>query len=135
MRQLDLSALRTCVTRLNEGIARLAQAPQDEVFQESLIQRFEYSYEVSLKVLQRALHVKIGLADDPIARMSLPVTVRTAYEYGLLRSSWDVWDTFRDARNRTSHTYSQEAANAVLAVIPAFAKEVESLLERLHALE
>jgi hypothetical protein len=42
--------------------------------------------------------------------MSFATLVRTASERGLLKSGWDKWQIFREARNITSHTYNQAKA-------------------------
>ena len=113
MQVLDTGAFESCVIRLKDGIARLAQAPGDEVLQESLIKRFEYSYETCLKVLQRALHVIVGIAEDPTARMTLPASIRTAFEFGLFALQLGRVGQVPRRRSRTRHTYSQDAATAV----------------------
>ena len=40
---------------------------------------------------------------------------------------------YRDKRNITSHTYNEAKAIAVAAVVPDFARDVQSLLRRLRA--
>ena len=63
--------------------------------------------------------------------MSFPALIRTASEFGLLRSGWDKWSEFRRARNLTSHVYDEEVARQVVKVIPAFAVEVKALYTNL----
>ena len=57
--------------------------------------------------------------------MTFPTLIRTASEMGLLRSGWDVWYRFREARNLTSHVYNEDVARQVVDQIPCFAEEAD----------
>ena len=50
--------------------------------------------------------------------------IRSANEQGLLLGDWPKWRLYRDMRNKTSHTYDEEIALAVVADIPPFLEEV-----------
>jgi hypothetical protein len=54
---LDLTALVNAVARLREGLERHRQVPQDEQLRDGLIQRFEYTYELSHRMLRRYLRM------------------------------------------------------------------------------
>ena len=58
--------------------------------------------------------------------------IRTASERGLLDNGWDVWSTYRHARNLTSHTYDEKKAREVCIVIPKFTEDATFLLECLQ---
>jgi len=64
--------------------------------------------------------------------MSFAALVRTGSERGLVKSGWDKWQGFRDARNITSLTYDQAKAEQVMKVIPDFLGEAEFLYEQLQ---
>jgi hypothetical protein len=68
---------------------------------------------------------------EAIREMAFPNLIRTGSEQGLLLSGWDVWTKFRDARNITGHTYGEENAAQVYAIIPRFREDVAVLLTRL----
>src|SRR5213075_2770220 len=55
MSKLDLTPLSRAVARLDEGLARHQQSPNDEQLRDGLIQRFEFTYEVCHKLLKRYL--------------------------------------------------------------------------------
>jgi hypothetical protein len=73
-----------------------------------------------------------GANPEEIAQMSFASLVRTGSESGLLRSGWDKWQAFREARNITGHTYDQAKAEQVMKVVPEFLVEAEFLYEQLQ---
>ena len=50
---LDISPLVNAVARLREGLERHRREPQDEQLRDGLIQRFEFTYELSHRMLWR----------------------------------------------------------------------------------
>lgn len=52
---LDLSSLLNAILRLDEGIQRYHQDTSDTQIRDGLIQRFEFVYELSHKMLKRFL--------------------------------------------------------------------------------
>ena len=95
-----------------------------------MIERFEFTYGLSASMLER--HLMHAAPVQPDKKMTFPTLIRTASELGLLRSGWDVWHGFREARNLTSHVYREETARQVLERIPAFAEEAEFLYAELE---
>jgi len=126
---IDVAPLSNAVQRLREGLARCQAEPDDEQLRDGLIQRFEFTYELSHKMLRRYLQDILPSADDA-ARMTFAELVRAGNERGLLRAEWLVWRRFRDIRTRTTHTY--DAAAEVVREIPAFLQEVEHLCAELR---
>jgi len=129
---LDLTPLENAVARLREGLARTAVEPADTQLRDGLIQRFEFTYELSHKMLKRHLEQS---AANPHAydAADFQYLVRSANEQGLLRSDWPVWRRFRELRGKTSHTYDEAVAKDVAAEIPAFLEEAAHLLNALQA--
>ena len=52
---LDLTPLTNAVQRLDEGLARYLSDTSDTQIRDGLIQRFEFTYELSHKMLKRFL--------------------------------------------------------------------------------
>jgi len=129
---LDLTPLENAVARLREGLARTAVEPADTQLRDGLIQRFEFTYELSHKMLKRHLEQS---AANPHAydAADFQYLVRSANEQGLLRSDWPVWRRFRELRGKTSHTYDEAVAKDVAAEIPSFLEEAAHLLNALQA--
>lgn len=128
---LDLSPFAKAVERLDEGIARYQQNPLDTQIRDGLIQRFEFTYEISHKMLKRYLELA-SATPAQYDGMAFQELIRSGNEQGLLRSDWPRWRAFRDMRSKTSHTYDEAVALAVVAEIPAFLLEARHLLDGLR---
>lgn len=130
---VDLSSLRLALASLQRALVRWdASQGQDEELRDACIQRFEYCFELSWKMLKRRLEIDLPDAHS-VDAMSFRDLVRTGAERGLLPDV-DVWMVFRDKRNITSHTYNAAKAAEVAAVIPSFSMHALELLSRLDAL-
>jgi nucleotidyltransferase substrate binding protein (TIGR01987 family) len=128
---LDTTALANAVQRLREGVARCEREPDDDQVRDGLIQRFEFTYELSHKMLRRYL-TEAAAAPDDIAATPFSDLIRAASAQGLLRGDWPLWRRFREMRTRTTHTYNSDTAREVVAAIPAFLAEAEHLLGELR---
>jgi nucleotidyltransferase substrate binding protein (TIGR01987 family) len=129
--KLGTTSLGNAVRRLREGLARYEREPRDEQIRDGLIQRFEFTYELSHKMLRRYLK-EIAASPDEIEQMPFADLIRTANGQGLLRGDWPAWRRFREMRARTSHTYDAEVASQVAAAIPEFLEEAEHLYAELQ---
>ena len=128
---IDISPLVKAVERLREGLDRHHREPADEQLRDGLIQRFEFTYEISHRMLRRYLR-QIAASPDAFAQMPFQDLIRSGNEQGLLRSDWPVWRRYRDMRARTSHTYAAAVAEQIAAGIPDFLAEVMYLREQLQ---
>ncbi|GAA5819440.1 MAG: nucleotidyltransferase substrate binding protein [Methanobrevibacter sp. CfCl-M3] len=87
----------------------------DEIFyakegaRASVIQHFEYTYELSWKMMKRFLEIDIGDQADALSRKGL---FRMIGEKQLI-SEFEPWNEFNNARNKTSHTYNEDVAKEV----------------------
>jgi len=124
--KLNLPLLARAIDRLDEGWQRYQQDIGDTQIRDGLIQRFEFTYELSLKTLRRYFE----LTADSWARikaLSFDNFIRHAWDEGLLNVQIKQWRTFREKRNITSHTYDEKKAVEVCAVIPEFLIEAKYL--------
>ena len=128
--KLDFTSLRSALSRLAEGYQRYQSDVSDIQIRDGLIQRYEFTYEISHKMLKR--HLEMTSA-NPEAFDALPFAdlIRTANEQSLLKSDWSAWKIFREMRAKTSHTYDEDIAQTVVKVIPAFIEEIEFLVQQL----
>ncbi len=129
--KLDATTLANAVRRLREGLARCEQEPADEQLRDGLIQRFEFTYELSHKMLRRYLRETAAAADE-FERMPFADLIRAGSAQGLLGMDWPGWRRFREMRARISHVYDAAAALAVVAAIPEFLREAEHLCAELE---
>jgi len=130
MSTIDYAPLGKAIARLREGLDALRREPENTLYRDGVIQRFEFTYGLCASMLERYLrsNATVTLEQKP----TFPALIRTASESGLLNSGWDVWFDFRKARNLTSHIYNEEVAQQVITQIPAFALEAEFLLKELE---
>ena len=130
MGAIDYSPLGRAIERLKEALALVARDPENDIYRDALIQRFEFTYGLCASMLERFLMSNSTATLEQ--RPTFPTLIRTASDAGLLKSGWDVWFDFRKARNLTSHVYNKETAREVVTQIPAFAEEAAFLLESLE---
>lgn len=130
VKELDISSLEKAITSLNEAVTAYSIQASNNFIRDAAIQRFEYTYELSHKMLKRYLAITEP-SEEVIDQMAFPDLIRTASERGLLSNGWDIWKDYRHARNATSHTYNEKKAKEVYQVIPDFLNEANHLLAEL----
>lgn len=128
---LDLTPLSNAVNRLGEGLVRYQSDTKDAQIRDGLIQRFEFTYEISHKMLKRHLEA-VSPTPDQFDGMPFSDLIRTGNEQGLLLGDWSVWRVYREMRSKTSHAYDEGVAITVVQGIPAFLEEARELLRRLQ---
>jgi len=128
---LDFQSLEKAVAQLDAGLREALSAPDSQLLRDGVIQRFEYTYELSWKMLRRYLEATLPNPEE-VDGMSFQTLIRTGSEQGLLLSGWDNWLRFRKARGTTSHVYDGEKAREVFSVVPEFLEEARHLLGRLN---
>ena len=94
---------------------------------ESVVQRFETSYDVLWKLLRRFLNEELGLT--PLPNSPKPI-LRLAAQNGLLTRTVDQWLEYVDARTATAHDYSGAKAQAAWELVPRFVADAGALLAR-----
>ncbi|MGA8551402.1 MAG: HI0074 family nucleotidyltransferase substrate-binding subunit [Stellaceae bacterium] len=129
--KLDATPLGNAVRTLREGLVRHQREPMDEQLRDGLIQRFEFTYELSHRMLRHYLR-ETAASPEEVERMAFADLIRTGTAQGLLRGGWPDWRRFREMRARTRHTYDAAAAAMVVAAIPPFLEEAEHLHAELH---
>jgi nucleotidyltransferase substrate binding protein (TIGR01987 family) len=131
-RKLDIRSFDKAVDRLREGLDRYQRDPTDTQIRDGLIQRFEFTYELGHKMLKRYLEAT-SASPEQYDAMPFADLIRSGNEQGLLLGDWPRWRTYREMRSRTSHTYDEEVALAVVSGIPDFLEEAAHLREQLRA--
>ncbi len=132
MAALDLTTLEKALAQLETCLdyCASAEAQHDaklaDVFRSAAIQAFEFTYELSHKVLRR--YLEATEASPPADRWSFPELVRIAYDRGIVSGPWRDWAEYRRLRALTSHTYDAGYAGQVFEAIPAFRDEARFML-------
>lgn len=128
---LDTSSFRNAIAQLARGLEEARAEPGRDVVRDGVIQRFEYTYEISHKFLRRVLE-ETEPAPNQLKEMSFPALIRLGSERGLLQNGWDVWSGYRKARGTTSYTYDSVKAAEVFARVPSFLEDARALLESIE---
>ena len=116
--EATIKQFESALTRLREVLA----VPKNDIARDSAIQRFEFTMDLSWKMLKAFLEEKKG-----IICVSPKECFREAYRQGLIEYS-DEWIKFVDMRNETVHTYKEEVAEKIYAQMPNTLKHFEILL-------
>lgn len=129
--ELDITPLERAIVSLEAALARHDAAPDDDVIRDACIQRFEYTYELSYKMLKRFLE---ATSENPALydKMSFQNLIRSGTERDLLLNDLSRWVEYRTARGTTSHAYDETKAREVFAAIPGFLEEARHLRDRLR---
>lgn len=127
-----LDSLRTAL-RVYESTEKSPETSTDKVIEremmrDGIIQRFEYTFELSWKMLKRYLEMYGLEKPDGFSAKQL---FRVGFERGLLREV-EPWFVYLENRNHTSHTYNAETAERVYNVAKDFLQDAEFLLTKLQ---
>ncbi len=125
---LDLTAFRSALASLRKAVTRSQAEPTDDEVRDSVIQRFEYTYELAWKTLKRYL-AQEGVSE--VTTFSQRDLYREAAARGLLEDPV-VWFGYQMARNETSHTYNADKAREVHARAVVFCDDAGKLLAELE---
>lgn len=122
---LDISSMKKALDSLEKAVARSKNEPADEELRDAVIQRFEYTYELSWKMLKRVLELE---SPNPagIDQLSFPDMIREAGERGIIPNV-EAWLVYREQRNITSHTYDKEKAESVYKTAIDFFRDALNL--------
>ena len=128
---IDLGSFKKALDSLDKAIRRAKAAPDDEELRDAVIQRFEYSYELSWKSLKRVLESDAPTPEE-IDSLSFKDLIRRGAEAGLVADPAE-WFAFREGRNITSHTYDAGKAKAVFDTALKLAGAARTLLIKLES--
>ncbi|MBM7583179.1 nucleotidyltransferase substrate binding protein (TIGR01987 family) [Caldicoprobacter guelmensis] len=127
---MDIQRLREKLAGFSEALNRLKEALErdqsDDIVLDAVIQRFEFTYELSWKLIKAYMSYS-GIADVKTPRQAF----KEAFAAGLIEEG-DVWLGMLDDRNVTSHTYDQNTARCVYEKVknryyPAMSKLKEAI--------
>lgn len=125
-----IAPLQKALASLSTGVTRAMKNPHDLEVRDGCIQRFEYTYELAVKLLKRYIQ-EGSVTVENVDQIVFKDLIRIAHEMGLLQEV-TVWFGFREARNNTSHAYDELKAEAVFREIPHFLVHVQFLVDQLE---
>ena len=117
-----LAQLERAVDRFREVLKQ----PKNEFMRNSAIQRFEFCFDLSWKIMKGYLEERI-----PDLKLIYPKeTIREAFQKGLVEDNIQ-WMVMVNERNLTSHTYNEPIAEKIYDELPEFLTLYEGLLKRM----
>lgn len=117
------------IEQLDRAIARLEETLKLEptqVNKDATIQRFEFTFELSWKLM------KTFAFNKGIEIVSPKDSIRTAAQLELI-TNVELWFDFLDARNKSSHIYNENMASEVYEEIKKFLPAVRKFIEKIKA--
>lgn len=114
------------VAQLTKALARLEETlalPSTSVNRDATIQRFEFSFELSWKILQT-----IGQKEGQDI-FGMTQSIRAGAQLGLIDDP-EQWLDFRDARNLSTHLYDEPSSIEVYGEAKKFLPQAKNLLEK-----
>ena len=121
----DLILLTKAVGTLETALGKAKENRDDDIFRDAVIQRFEYTFELSWKTMMAASRYLGAEAKNPRD------AIRSAFKFSWIQNP-DAWFDAMDARNQTSHTYHEEVAKEVFEVARQFPDHVRELINNLN---
>ncbi len=94
--------------QLEQAAEIYGKAPQDELYRDGLIQRFEFTVELAWKSIKDYLEDQ-GTA---ISIATPRAILKEAFAAGIIQNA-DAWNQILTARNVTSHVYDEKTADEV----------------------
>ena len=118
----------TTLEEFEKAISRLAEAlaqPKNDFLRDSVIQRFEFTFELSWKSAKKIM------GSQSIAPK---VVIREMAAQGLI-SDPQVWFDYLEGRNLSSHTYKEDLAEQIYALARKSLPDFQLLLTQLKAIK
>lgn len=110
-----------------KSLEDVLQEKKNDIVRDATIQRFEYTYELSWKMIKRHLEWSGNSRTDALSKRDL---FREAAEVGLIGDA-ETWFEYNGARNKIAHTYNESTAEEVYEAAIKFAPDARSLLVEL----
>ncbi len=99
---------KKALAQLEDAVVRYQQAPDDALYRDGLIQRFEFTVELAWKSIK-------GYLEDQGMILSIASPrgiLKEAFAAGVLKDG-DQWNAILTARNLTSHVYDETTADNI----------------------
>ena len=109
-----------------DSLTKVLKEKKNDIVCDATIHRFEYTFELSWKLLKRYFESQNNTIEVNIKNL-----FREAGKLGLV-DSVENWFEYLSARNLTSHTYNESTAEEVYQVAIRFERSARFLKERIE---
>lgn len=118
-----LNNFAKALSRLKEAVIEFGKENSNDVVRDGVIQRFEFTYELSWKTTKEYLE-SIGIVD----KNSPKSVIKEAYTQKIIQNE-ENWLQMISDRNITSHVYEEDQAKEVVErIVKIYVNEFEQLL-------
>jgi len=124
-------SLEKALATLKESWIVYQKDMSNTIVRDSVIQRFEYTFELSHKILRRFLS-ETEPSRDEVSAMFFNDIIRLGCKRGLLLNDLEVWDKYRRLRNLTSHNYDEFNAEDIVVIAPVFIEDIDYELKTIR---
>ncbi|OPZ76005.1 MAG: Nucleotidyltransferase substrate binding protein like protein [Alphaproteobacteria bacterium ADurb.Bin438] len=119
-----LNTLKTSIEKLNAN----KDASITDMLEDSCVKRFEYTMELSWKMMKKFLKDEYGKPEKELTKNNI---FRLMQGYGFI-SNWEAWSGYWEKRNDTSHEYDLKKSRELVDIIPSFINDTDELIKNLN---
>ena len=98
-----------------------------DMLEDSCIKRFEYTLEISRKLMKKILKKIYGKSEE---ELTVNNTFRFMQGYKFI-PNWENWREYYEKRNNTAHEYNLEKSRKLIEIIPDFINDTEILVKNM----
>lgn len=128
---IDLSNLKSALKTLKSSMVTLdanKSCDFSDMLEDSCIKRFEYTLEISRKLMKKILKKIYGKSEE---ELTVNNTFRFMQGYKFI-PNWENWREYYEKRNNTAHEYNLEKSRKLIGIIPDFINDTEILVKNLE---
>ncbi|CCY61994.1 nucleotidyltransferase substrate-binding protein [Clostridium sp. CAG:967] len=127
---IDLSNLKSALKTLKSSMVTLdanKSCDFSDMLEDSCIKRFEYTLEISRKLMKKILKKIYGKSEE---ELTVNNTFRFMQGYKFI-PNWENWREYYEKRNNTAHEYNLEKSRKLIEIIPDFINDTEILVKNM----
>ena len=121
--EIDISSLLNAKQQFDSALAE-AKSPLEK---DGVIQRFEFTFELSWKTMKRILATKGLDINNP------KDVIRFSAKNSLIEDP-DAWLNILQSRNLTTHVYNKDISDKVYQSMPEFSELLDAFVQRIFVL-
>ena len=123
--------LEKALITLKEAWVEFQKNTTNTFVRDSVIQRFEYTFEMAHKILRRFL-AETESNRTEVSEMFFNELIRLGCKRNLLLNDLETWDKYRKLHNLTSHDYDEYNTENIILIIPVFMEDIEYELVKIR---
>lgn len=129
--EIDITNLKSAFQALKSSMKTLEENKTCDfvdMLEDSCIKRFEYTLEISRKIMKRILKKIYGKSEE---ELTVNNTFRFMQGYKFI-PNWESWKNYYEKRNNTAHEYNLEKSRVLIKIIPDFIEDTDILINNIE---